>query len=211
MFQRFTLHAVHCIQLRKRASKPKWVQDHRKWAEDNEVPATWTFKLSLYAIPTSLYSDLNDMLRCEQSCRISKVRLATGSLENKNPKACQVVSTRREEQAWGCMGTFQLSLVFKMTPHPRNNNNNSLPGNWLDPLPQWQIWSHQYQPSHFQNEPYLWEICPSLLLDARALDHVMWFPGFYVLHIIKYPPKPWCHPRNSGLRENIWYMTNAAI
>jgi hypothetical protein len=53
MLQRFTLHAVYCIQLRKRASRPKWVQDHRRWAEEHQVPATWTHKLSWYAIPTS--------------------------------------------------------------------------------------------------------------------------------------------------------------
>jgi hypothetical protein len=66
--------------------------------------------------------------------------------------------------------------VFRITSHLRKTKSNLLPGTGLDPLPQWQIWSHHYQPIYFQNESYLWETCPSLLLDARALDHAIWFP-----------------------------------
>lgn len=138
MLQRFTLHAVYCIQLRKRASRPKWVQDHRRWAEEHEVPATWTHKLSWYAIPTSPWQ-LEGYVMMWLTLPDIQGTAGIRNFGKKNPEACKVVSTRREEQAWGCIGTFQLSLVFRITSHLRKTKSNLLPGTGLDPLPQWQI------------------------------------------------------------------------
>lgn len=97
----------------------------------------------------------------------------------------------RHGDAWGPFrSVWCLDINFHLG---KKNNRNSLQGIGLDPLPQWQIRSHQYQPKHFQNESYLWEICPFLLLDARALDHVMWFPRIACFTV--------CYPNHDATTE----------